>query len=138
MEGKEFLVNNWNDEGEFARVMKEACHEVFRRTGGAGFPVLCNVYFGPVTSTVKRLVERAAGASAILYNSTDACSEAEVEQWLRRRRSGKEEKRKCLVTDRGVTRGWEASHVLVVDFKGLGWENLVMRTVGHCTIVRKR
>ena len=61
-----------------------------------------------------------------------------MEEWLRRRRSGKEEKRKCLVTDRGVTRGWEASQVLVVDFKGLGWENLVMRTVGHCTVVRKR
>ena len=57
---------------------------------------------------------------------------------MRRRRSGKEEKRKCLVTDRGVIRGWKASHDLVVDFKGLGWENLVMRTIGHCTIVRKR
>ena len=138
VEGKEFLVNNWDDEGEFARVMKEACDEVFRRTGGAGFPVLCNVYFGPATSTVKRLVERAAGARAILYNSTDACSGTEVEEWLRRRRSGEKEERKCLVTDRGVTRGWEASHVLVVDFLGLGWENLVMRTVGHSTIVRKR
>ena len=70
--------------------------------------------FGPASSTVKRLVERAGGASTILYNSTDACSQAEVEEWLRRRRSGeKEEERKCLVTDRGVTRGWEASHVLV-------------------------
>ena len=65
------------------------------------------------------------------------CSEVEVEEWLRRRRSGEEESR-CIVTDRGVSRGWEASHLLVVDFKGLGWENLVMRTVGHCTIIKKR
>ena len=28
VEGKEFLVNNWDDEKEFARVMKEACDEV--------------------------------------------------------------------------------------------------------------
>ena len=59
-----------------------------------------------------------------------------MEEWLRRRRSGKEEKR-CLIADARVSRGWEASHVMVVDLCGDSMENLVMRTVGFCTLVKE-
>ena len=56
---------------------------------------------------------------------------------MRRRRSGKEEKR-CLIADPEVSRGWEASHVMVVDLYGDGtMENLVMRTIGFCALVKK-
>ena len=59
-----------------------------------------------------------------------------MEEWLRRRRSGKEEKR-CLIADERVSRGWEASHVMVVDLYGTdGIENLVMRTIGFCALVK--
>ena len=40
--GKEFLVNNRKDKEEVERVVSEATKEVLRRTGGAGFPLLCN------------------------------------------------------------------------------------------------
>ena len=42
VEGKEFLVDNSKDEEEVERVVEEATKEVLRRTGGAGFPLLCN------------------------------------------------------------------------------------------------
>ena len=80
-----------------------------------------------------------AGAKAIVYHgdSKECCSEAEVEKWLRRRRSGKEEKR-CLIADDDVSRGWEASHVMVVHLAyGGAIENLVMRTIGFCALVKK-
>ena len=81
-----------------------------------------------------------AGATALFYHrdSKENCSEAEVEEWLRRRRSGKEEKR-CLIVDAEVSRGWEASHVMVVHLSGFGaLENLVMRTIGFCALVQAR
>ena len=53
---------------------------------------------------------------------------------MRRRRSGKEEKR-CLIADEQVSRGWEASHVMVISLRGYPLENLVMRTIGFCTLV---
>ena len=59
---------------------------------------------------------------------------------MRRRRSGKEEKR-CLIADDQVSRGWEASHVMVVALDGYGaaaMENLVMRTIGFCALVKKK
>ena len=40
VEGKEFLVNNRNDDNEVSSVMEAACKEVLGRTGGAGFPIL--------------------------------------------------------------------------------------------------
>ena len=55
---------------------------------------------------------------------------------MRRRRSGKEER--VLIADVHVCRGWECSHVLVVDLMGDGLENLVMRTVGYCALVIER
>ena len=46
-----------------------------------------------------------------------------------------------LIADQDVSRGWECSHVLVVDLATViesGLENLVMRTVGYCAIVKNR
>ena len=124
------------DEDEVASVVKAACKEVLRRTGGAGFPVLCNSYDNrtPI-SVVKRGLER-AGATALVYhkNSEVNSSEAEVEEWLRSRRRGEE--KRCLITDEEAIWGWEASHTLVVAMGGYGWENLVMRTVGYCVLVK--
>ena len=60
VEGKEFLINNIRDEEEVARVVKEATTEVLSRTGGAGFPLLCNDdTFGLRISAVNRGVESA-------------------------------------------------------------------------------
>ena len=53
-----------------------------------------------------------------------------------KKRSGEEER--VLIADDDVSRGWECSHVLVVDLRGGGLENLVMRTVGYCALVKKR
>ena len=79
-----------------------------------------------------------AGETALIYRGEhEGCSEAEVEEWLRRRRSGKEEKR-CLIADELVSRGWEASHVMVVNLYGSTMENLVMRTIGFCALVKKK
>merc|ERR1712004_489573 len=77
-----------------------------------------------------------AGATALVYHRLlpkESCSEVEVEEWISKRRSGEEER--VLITDQEVSRGWECSHVLVVDLGGPGLENLVMRTVGYCTLV---
>ena len=137
VEGKKFLVNNINDEEEVERVVEEATKEVLRRTDGAGFPLLCSEVLGSRLSAVKRGVER-AGATALVYHwqlPKESCSEVEVEEWLRRRRSGEEER--VLIADHEVSRGWECSHVLVVDLSmsGFGLENLIMRTVGYCALV---
>ena len=42
--------------------------------------------------------------------------------WLRRRRSGEEQR--IIIADQHVSRGWEASHILVVDLRGSGMETL--------------
>merc|ERR1712004_197420 len=113
VEGKEFLVNDKDDKEELARVVKEATMDVFRRG-----------------------VER-AGATALVYHKDlpkESCSEVEVEEWIRKRRSGEEER--VLIAGQDVSRGWECSHVLVVDVRGAGLENLVMRTVGYCALVK--
>ena len=114
VEGKQFLVNNSTDDDEVASAVEAACKEVLGRTGGAGFPLLFGNIGGSKISIVKRGVER-AGATVLFYHreSNESCSEAEVEEWLRRRRSGEEERVLCLDWD--VIRGWEASHLLVVD-----------------------
>ena len=44
VEGKEFLVNNKDDEEELERVVSESTVEVLRRTGGAGFPLLSSLW----------------------------------------------------------------------------------------------
>ena len=135
VQGKEFLFNNRDDADELATVVETACKEILRRTGGAGFPILCDSWNDSKISIVKRGVER-AGGTALIFNRypKESCSEVEVEEWLRRRRSGEE--KRCLILDWEVSRGWEASHVLVVAFNGDGLENLVMRTVGYCALVK--
>ena len=117
--------------------MEAACKEVLGRTGGAGFPLLCDSSIDSKIRIVKRGVER-AGATVLFYHrdSKESCSEAEVEEWLRRRRSGEEER--VLFLDEEVIRGWEASHLLVVDFGLPGFENLVMRAVGYCSLVKEK
>ena len=127
-----------NDHHGMASVVEAACKEVLGRTGGAGFPVLCDGWKSLQISIVKRGLER-AGVTALVYQryAKSSCSEAEVEEWLRRKRSREEER--CLITDEYMSRGWEASHLLVVAFYSTGgWENLVMRTVGYCALVKMR
>ena len=135
VEGKTFLVNNKDDEDEVARVVEGACREIFRMTGSDGFPLLCRDYNSTI-SKVKRGVER-AGATALIYrwDSKESCSEVEVEEWLRKRRI---REKKVLIADDDVSRGWEATAVLVIDLDGFaGFENLVMRTVGYCVLVKQ-
>ena len=89
--------------------------------------------------SIYAIVKR-AGATALVYHHKHArsCTEAEAEEWLRKRRI-KAEMKKCLITDDNVSRGWEASHVLVVALQpDYNWENLVMRTVGYCALVRRK
>ena len=113
--------------------------EVHRRTGSAGFPLLCDDHYDDATlSAVKRGVER-AGATALIYHYRDlpneSCSEVEVEEWIRKRRSGEEER--VLIADEDVSRGWECSHVLVVDLDTVQnrMQADVMRTGGFCALV---
>ena len=65
----------------------------------------------------------------------ESCSEVEVEEWLKRRRSGEMEK-SVLILDPYVIRGWEASYLLVVNLSAFGLENLVIRAVGYCAVVK--
>ena len=109
---------------------------LWRRPARRFFPLLLDAYSGSKISQVKRGVER-AGATALVYqhNSNECCSEAEVEEWLGRRRSGEE--KRVLILDQDANRGWEASHVLAVALDGNGLENLVMRTAGYCALVKE-
>merc|ERR1712061_641325 len=94
LKGKEFLVNNnADDHEELGRVVSEATKEVLRRTGGAGFPLLCVGYHDTTFSAVRGGVET-AGATPLVYNSA---TEVKVEEWLRKRRSGEEER--VLIAD---------------------------------------
>jgi len=85
IEGKQFLVNSIYNADEVASAVEAACKEVLGRTGGAGFPIIFEGYTGSKMSIIKRGVER-AGATVLFYNkwSNESCSEAEVEEWLRR------------------------------------------------------
>jgi len=146
MEAKEFSVNKHNDLEEVMRVVMGACKEVFRRTGGAGFPVLCICTSARDNSQrmdmITTAVQRAFDAPVLIYHeqvyenwiSQQCCSEADVETWLENRRNGEE--KRCLITDHHVSRGWEASHTLVIALTEDGLENLVMRTVGYCALVK--
>ena len=48
-----------------------------------------------------------------------------------------EEEERVLFLDPFVIGGWEASHLLVVNLDGYGLENLVMRAVGNCSLVKQ-
>ena len=142
-----FLLNNTtlgqtSDIEELENVVEAASKELLRRTGGAGFPILFDTYGSEAsarldwTGGVKRGVERSGATVLIYHKKMQSCSENEVREWLKRKKSGEEER--CLLLDEWNCRGWESSHVLVVAFYGNyhdGWENLVMRTVGYCALV---
>ena len=57
---------------------------------------------------------------------------AEVESWVRRWK--RNEERKVLVTDKDISRGWEAPAVMVIQRHNI--ENLVMRTCGFCFMIK--
>ena len=71
-----------------------------------------------------------------LWGKEGSCTEAEVEDWLMRRRNGKE--KRVLIIDSLISRGWEVSHAVVVAQFHFRYENLVMRTVGYCALVKFR
>ena len=75
------------------QMIKKRWSERPRRFSG-GRAVLCNTYFDSRISAVKRGVER-AGATALVYHkdlSKESCSDVEVEEWIRKRGSGEEER----------------------------------------------
>ena len=133
---KEFPTADRNNSEEIQNVIEMACRDVLGRTGGSGFPVLCDGWKISQMSSVKRGV-KAAGVEVLVYHRyARGCSpEKDAEEWLTRRREGKE--RRCLITDEYISRGWENSHVLAITFYSTGgWENLVMRTIGYCALVK--
>ena len=146
VKGQEFLVESINNNEEVQSTVKAACEQVLKRTGGAGFPVLCNAstfesgHIEMVLSGMKRL-----GLTPLIYHhdppsmpntrtSYKCCREEAVQMWLRNYELGEE--RSCLITDQHTSRGWEASHILVIALDRQGLENLVMRAVGFCALVR--
>ena len=46
--------------------------------------------------------------------------------------------KRVLILDEFVSRGWEVSHVLVVNSVGGGLENLVMRAMAYCALVKNK
>ena len=58
VEGKQFLVNNRDDAEEVASAVEAACKEVLGRTGGAGFPLLCDDYSASQILSLKDCQER--------------------------------------------------------------------------------
>ena len=87
VEGKEFLVNNRNDEEEVVRVVEEVTEEVLRRTGSAGFSLLCNDAYDSSTLSAERGKENRCNRKLL----KESCSEVEVEEWMTGR-SGEEER----------------------------------------------
>ena len=85
---------------------------------------------------IRRAVEKVS-VTPLIYHSLSkvSCSNTSVEGWLKRRRSGEE--KRCMITDYNAVRGWEASHILVVSLTRHGLENLVMRAVGYCALVKQ-
>ena len=146
LEGGEFFEPTYEDEGDMrgdgdwgegdrAEVVGEACKDLLRRSSGVGFPILGGCYLdGYTLKGVRR-----AGLTALIYHkrSKECCSEAEVQEWLKRRKSGEE--KRVLICDDDVIRGLETSHVLVVALGDKrGSENHVMRTVGFCATVTSK
>ena len=81
------------------------------------------------------VVQRVVGP-ALLYTSNgrekNEATSAEVADWVRRWE--RKEKRRTLVTDEFISRGWEAPAVMVIGEKET--ENLVMRTCGFCFLIK--
>jgi len=97
------------------------------------------VYTGPA-----QLIDGVKGKE-FFYNNKDnedklaSVVEAACINWLwRRRRRSWEKEERLLCLDQNDIRGWEASHLLIVSLSEYGLENLVMRTVGYCCIVKQK
>ena len=106
---------------------------MLQRTAGSGFPVLREHLVS--ASIVMAAVEKVAGP-ALLYtyygNQKNEATSAEVENWLKKWKRGKE--KRALVTDENISRGWEAPAVMVIG--QYYTENLVMRTCGFCFLIK--
>ena len=106
---------------------------MMQRTAGSGFPVLL---FGVLTSSLVAAVQKVVGP-ALLYTyngrkKNGEATSAEVENWVKRWKRGEE--KRALVTDDGISRGWEATAVMVIGEVMI--ENLVMRTCGFCFLIK--
>ena len=123
---------------EVDRAVEAACKLLLERNEGKGFPIFLdglNVEPSSVVTAIKRVVGK-----VLIYEGQGTrrhkkhSTEAEVEVWLKRWKSGQE--KRVLVTDRYHSRGWETSSSLVIAFRD--WENLVMRTTSFCVLIKKR
>ena len=65
------------------------------------------------------------------HSTKESCTKMEVKEWLQKSRRGEKINEK-------VSRGWESSHLLVVFMYRDGLENLVMRTVRFCAVVKQK
>ena len=108
---------------------------MMQRMAGCGFPVLLENDASLSTPTVVATVQRVVGP-ALLYTymgtEKNEATSAEVENWLKRWRRGKE--RRALLTDEEISLGWEGSAVMAVVEHYT--ENLVMRACGFCFLIR--
>ena len=134
IECQQIKVKLGDNEG-LDRAVEAACIKTLDRSGGKGFPVL--FYYSKMSvSSVMATLQRVFGASALLYthggSEKNEATEVEVEEWLRRWRTGEE--KRILVTDPHISRGWEAKDLVVIG-KG-HTENLVMRTCGFCFLIK--
>ena len=105
---------------------------MIQRTAGSGFPVL--LFGEKKTSILVSAVQKVVGAALLYTDSGKEKNEAtltEVENWLKKWK--RMEERRALVTDDGISRGWEAPAVMVIASSRK--ENLVMRTCGFCFLI---
>ena len=128
-----------DDNSALHKAVESASKEMMERTAEGGFHVLCdsqNLKDHGSLSTVEAAVQNVVGA-ALLYTYNGGggkdATEAEVEEWLRRRKRGEE--KRALVTDQSMSRGWEAPSVLVIKFGGK--ENMVMRSTSFCALIEE-
>ena len=102
---------------------------------GKRFPVLVDSPFKPPVPSVVAVVHKVVGAAIFYtYHGQGGRKVSEVEEWVRRWKRGLETR--ALITDKYVSRGWEAKELLVVIEGQLQLENLVMRTYGFCFLIR--
>ena len=119
---------------ELSKAVEAGCHVMMQRTAGSGFPVLLVYTSSLEISTVVTAVQRVVEALLYTYmgRENNEATEAEVEDWLKKWKRGKE--KRALVTDEVISRGWEGSAVLAIGSKET--ENLVMRTCGFCFLIK--
>ena len=138
---REFLVSDITNQTEVEEAVRKAREEMAGRMGDRGVAVLSDT-ITPLAWIVSGLVTaRGAGCPPpLVYTSTGQtqAGEGEVSTWLEDSRRGRQ--RGDLLTDNYYSRGWESPGVLVVSLGGLTgyWENLAMRSVAYCCVVRRR